>query len=207
MFETAASRVFFRGWVPAVILATAVSISLAGCALGPGSTASPTESSETTTAETPATEGTTMPSTEPSEESERTSNEIVTESLAIVRDLMTHSGGEYSYFDMSPFDPADTAGYNFEPCDGDGNFLALDVAGPASDDVDATQQQVVDAYRARGWEVTLRIDNKAAEGRDLALTMVDSTGKQFGYNQSLKATTILLQSECSTHPSLSEPST
>lgn len=148
-----------------------------------------------------------MPSAEPAGESERTSNEIVTGLLAIIRDLTSYTGGEYTYFDMSPFDPTDTAGYNFEPCDGDGNYLAVDVAGPPSADVDATQQQVMNSYEARGWEVTLKIDNKATEGRDLALTMVDPTGKQIGYNQSLKATTILLQSECSTHPSLDEPST
>lgn len=113
MFHTAASGHVLQKRVPAVILAAVLGISLAGCAPGPGSTASPTETSEVSMTGTPTSEGTIMPSTEPAGESDR----------------------------------------------------------------------------------------------ELDVSLAHPLGRQFGYGSSSTATTISLESECSTHPSLEEPST
>lgn len=43
--------------------------------------------------------------------------------------------------------------------------------------------------------------------RELDVSLAHPLGRQFGYGSSSTATTISLESECSTHPSLEEPST
>lgn len=206
--RSAVVRVFSRSRVPAVILAAVVGISLAGCAPGPGFTASPAESPDSTTTQSPETEAADTARTEPAGESERTSNEIVTDLLAIVADLTSHTGGDYTYFDDTPFDPEETAGYPAEECVGrQGRSITIDVAGPPAADIEEVHRQIISSYEARGWEIILQVDAGTGADRELEVSLAEPTGKEFGYGSSSTATTISLQSECSTHPSLEGPST
>jgi hypothetical protein len=149
-----------------------------------------------------------MPSSEAVEGSQRTSNEIVTDLLATVRDLMTYSSGEYTYFDGTPFNPADTAGYPGERCVGQqGSSINVDISGPPAADIEAVEQKVVDAYTSRGWDVILREETELPEGKIMDVSFAERSGKQFGFGLGPNATTITMSSECSTHPSLDEPST
>jgi hypothetical protein len=149
-----------------------------------------------------------MPGAEPGGESERTSNEIVTDLLSIVADLTSHTGGAYTYLDGTPFDPDDTAGYPGEGCVGrQGSSINVNLLGPPAADIEAVQQKVIDTYKAQGWDIILREESDVPEGKVLDVSFAEPTGKQFGFGLGPKATTILLQSECSTHPSLDEPST
>jgi hypothetical protein len=149
-----------------------------------------------------------MPSTEPAGESERTSNEIVADLLAIVRDLTSHTGGAYTYLDKTPFDPEDTSGYLSQSCVGrQGKSINVNLVGPPAADIAAVQQKVISSYEARGWKIIRQTDTGAGADRDLGVSFAEPTGKQFGFDLGPNGTTILLQSECSTHSSLDEPST
>lgn len=149
-----------------------------------------------------------MPSTGAAGDSARTSNEIVTDLLSIVRDLMAYTGGEYTYFDKTPFDPADTSGYTSETCgDQAGQSINVNVAGPPAADIEVVEQKVVDAYTARGWEVILRQTTELPEGKMMDVSFAEPTGKEFSFGLGPNGTAIIVESECSTHPSLDEPST
>jgi hypothetical protein len=207
MFRTA-PRAHFRDGGPAVLLAAAACLSLARCAVGPGSTASPTKSIGMTTTGTPATGRADMAITGPEQVPERTSEEIVSDLLAIVRDLTAYSPGAYTYFDETPFDPNDTSGYVSQSCLGQkGKSIDVLVAGPPVADMEVVERMVVDAYTARGWEVILRAENELPEGKIMDVAFADRTGKQFSFGVGPAATTITVSSECSWHPSLDEPST
>jgi hypothetical protein len=208
MCEATAPPAPRRVHVSRVVLAGSVAILLAGCAPLPGTTRAPVESAGTTSMARPTGEGTELPGRGLAGESQRTSDEIVADVLTTVQDLMTYSSGEYTYVDGTPFDPADTAGYPGEGCTGQqGRSITVDVSGPPAADIDAVEQEVVDTYTARGWNVILREETALPEGRIMDVSFADPSGKQFGFGLGPHATTITMSSECSTHPSLDEPST
>ncbi|GAB3523644.1 hypothetical protein [Arthrobacter monumenti] len=132
--------------------------------------------------------------------------QLLQDMLGISQTFIDLHGGQWKYGIGQPWDPERTKGYRGTSCATDPDSLQykMSVDGPPVNDPEAAMANIKEYFTKRDFRVSNRFKSEFKGDWYIVFSMINDEGASFVYQPGTHGTQIVVESGCSTDPTMND---